>query len=347
MTRFESFEAEKRRHIVSEDCDPAIAQAVVRCLDSFKPNDSLSIGVRSRSIPTKIAKHLDPALADFARRNGVPMTGWSGLAELVLDHESMDFRIHMWGRKVIARAERKGNMHWSQATHTVDTLRYFAQFCCSFRSTRIPIQVAEQGKDGNFTYYDSEQRLRVRKNAYPKPLEVWFDQEGWCELCCCHTETEQFKRERIDAGDDINPDVPLYVPSLSTRFCADHASTAGRIYKRDVVRRKYWHALMRALIEARLSRGLYALDFEERRAVTYGLVFPQKSILPSVETILGYVMNPPVRLSETASRAHLLGLLSQAIAEAENTTCTSIDSDSKANVRPPAWALEISDTFSD
>jgi hypothetical protein len=207
--------------------------------------------------------------------------------------------------------------------------------------------VAEKGKDGKFTYHESEKRLRTRKNAYPKPLEVWFDQEGWCELCCCHTETELFKRERIDAGDDIKPDVPLYVPSLSTRFCADHASAAGRVYKRDVVRRKYWHALMRALIEARLSRGLYALDFEERRAVTYGLVFPQKSILPSVETILDYVMNPPVRLSETASRAHLLGLLSQAIAEAENTTCTSIDSDSKANVRPLAWALEISDTFSD
>nr|WP_315494232.1 hypothetical protein [uncultured Rhodoferax sp.] len=320
MTRFESFETEKRRHIVSEHCDPAIAQAVVRCIDSFKPNDSLSIGVRSRSIPTKIAKHLDPALADFARRNGVPMTGWNGLAELVLDHESMDFRIHMWGRKVIARAELNGNMHWSQATHTVDTLRYFAQFCCSFRSTRIPIQVAEKGKDGKFTYHDSEQRPRMRKDAYPKPMEVWFDQEGWCELCCRPTETEQFKRERIDAGDDIKPDVPLYVRSLSTRFCADHASIAGRSYKRDVVRRKYWHALMRALIEARLSQGLYPLDFEERRAVTYGLVFPQKSILPSVKAVHDYVANPPIRLGEAASRAHLLGLLKQAMAEAKDTS---------------------------
>jgi hypothetical protein len=73
--------------------------------------------------------------------------------------------------------------------------------------------------------------------------------------------------------------------------------------------------MMRALIEARLSLGLYALDFEERRAATYGLVFPQKSVLPSVKAIHDYVMNPPARLSEATSRADLLGLMRLAIAE--------------------------------
>jgi hypothetical protein len=320
MTRFKSFEAEKRRpNIVAEHCDPAIAQAVVVCLDAFKPNDSLSIGLRSRSIPAKIAQHLDPVLADFARRNEVPMTGWNGLSELVknCNRDLMDFRIHMWGRQVIARAGCKGYKHRDQAAHTIDTLRNFAGFCRSFRSTRMPIQIAEKVKDGKFEYHLSEQRIRVRTLAFAKPIEVWFDDAGWCELCCHHSETEQFKRERIEAGDDIKPDVPLYVPSLSPRFCADHASTAGQAYKRDVLRRPYWHTMMRALIEARLSLGLHALDFEERREATYGLVFPQKKVLPSVKAIHDFVMNPPGKLSKMALRADLLELIRLAIADAK------------------------------
>ncbi len=323
MTRFEAFDADRQRpNIVAEHCDPAIAQAVVVCLDAFKPSDSLSIGVRSRSIPVKIAKHLDPVLVDFAIRNEVPMTGWNGLSELVRDcnRDVMDFRIHMWGRQVIARAVCKGHKHRDQAAHTVDTLRNFAEFCRAFRSTRLPVQVAEKGKDGAFAYHLEEQRIRVRKHAYAKPIEPWFDEAGWCELCCNHTETEKFKREHIEAGDDIKPDVPLYVPSLSTRFCADHASTAGQAYKRDLLRRPYWHSMMRALIEARLSLGLYALDFEERRAATYELVFPQKSVLPSVKAIHDYVMNPPGKLRETTSRADLLELMRLAIADAKRAS---------------------------
>lgn len=229
----------------------------------------------------------------------------------------MDVKIQMWGREVIARAECNGNWHSDQAVHTVDTLRNFARFCRSFRPTRIPSQTAEKGKDGTFTYPDSEQRIRVRKDAYPKPIEIWFDEDGWCELCCRHTETEQFKRERIEAGDEIKPDVPLYVPSLSPRFCADHASTAGQAYKRDVLRRPYWHTMMRALIEARLFLGMHALDFEARREATYGLVFPQKRVLPSVKDIHDFVMNPPWKLNKLASRAYLLELIRQAIADAK------------------------------
>lgn len=320
MTRFASFETDRHHSsIVAEYCDPAIAQAVVVCLHSFKPNDSLSIGVRSRSIPTKIAKHLDPVLADFARRNEVPLTEWAGLSELVHDRESMDLKIHMWGRKIIVRADLHGHEQSNHAAHTIDTLRNFARFCLSFRSIRTPLQVAEE-KKGKLTYHESERRIRTRKDPYPKPLEFVFDEEGWCELCCSHSETEKFKRERIDAGDKIKPELPLFVPSLSTRHCGKHAVIAGKSYKRDVVRREYWHAMMRALIEARLAQGLDALDFEERRAVTYDLVFPQKSVLPSVKAIRDYVKNPPTRLGKTESRAHLLGLLRLAILEVKKAS---------------------------
>jgi hypothetical protein len=324
MTRFESFEADKRRiNIVTEHCDPDIAAAVVVCLDSLKPNDSLSIGVRSRSVPAKIAKHLDPVLADFAHRNEVPITGWIGLSELVLNsnRDSMDLTLHMWGRQVIARADRCGSKPWNHAAHTVDTLRNFVHFCRSFRPTRDPIQVYQNGINGKPDTYDIDaQRIRPHKDPYPRPIEFFFDEDGWCELCCSHTATEKFRLEKIAAGERIDPELPLYVPSLSSRFCADHASTEGKAYKRDVPRREYWHAMMRALIEARLAQGIYALDFKERRAVTYDLVFPQKSILPSVKAIHDYVKNSPIRLNDKESRAHLLELLRLTMVEVKKAS---------------------------
>lgn len=322
MIRFKSFEAERHpSKIVAEHCDPAIAHAVVVCLDSFKSTDSIaSTVVVSCSIPAKIAKHLDPVLTDFARRKEVPLTKWSGLSELVLDPESMDLNIHLWGRKIIDRAHLQGHEQSIRAAHTIDTLRNFARFCRSFRSIRTPFQIAEKSKDGKFLYHYSEQRPRPRKDPFPKPIEFFFDKEGWCELCCSHTQTELFRLEKIAEGDYIDSKLPLYVNSLSPRYCADHAPTEGHRYKRDLIRREYWHATMRALIEARLAMGLDALDFEELRASTYGLVFPQRSVLPSVKAICDYVKNLTIRLDKTESRVHLLELLRLAMAEVKKAS---------------------------
>lgn len=73
--------------------------------------------------------------------------------------------------------------------------------------------------------------------------------------------------------------------------------------------------MMRANIEVRLWLGLSAFDFEERRKVTYDLVFGRKSILPAVQAIHDFVKNSPTRLGEPKSRSHLRELWRMAIVE--------------------------------
>jgi hypothetical protein len=320
MNRFNYSEANKRRrNIVEKFCDPAIAQAVVVCLDLFKPSDSLTIGVRARSVPAKIAKYLHPVLCEYARRIEVPLTSGSGISKLVPDMVLMDGNIQTWGRQVIAQANRQGQKQSREACHTIDTLRNFFYFCRAFRTRRFPIQFAELNKVGKYLYSETEKRPGPLKGAYTEPLETYFDAEGWCHLCCRTSQTEQLKRERISAGDYVNPGLPLAMKEKSAQYCADHSpyrsASTGQYYKTDLKRRAHWHAVMRALIEVRRLLKLNALDFEQLRRQTWDLVFLPKIVLPSVQAIYDYVQKAAAWRDEAEMRQHLQNLLGQALLE--------------------------------
>lgn len=310
MTRINLVEAGKwRSAIIQEHCDPLVAIAVSTCLDSFKQHDSMTIGVSSRSIRSKIAKYLDLVFAEFAQQNAVALIESKSLSGLIGDQHAMEIMIHEWARRAIEQAELGSNQKVERVVGTVDTVRNFVRFCRIFQSVRIPIQVAQQAKDGSFTYYKCEQRIRERKSQYPKPVEVWFDEAGRCQLCCNFTQAEKFKIDRIKLGDKVDKNIPLYVRSLSPRYCANHASTEGDQYKRDLTRRGYWHAMMRAVVEVRSHRNLRALHLEELREITYEFVFPQKRIMPIVKKIYDYVKRPHLNVPMTEMRFELADLL--------------------------------------
>lgn len=318
-----------------EDCDPALAQAVVVCLKSFKLNDSLHSKWPSRSIPTKVAKHVDPVFREFAKRQGHLPTGWSDLSELMhLDQGHADWRLDMWWKAMFAEGDASDtgtpseelcqdldvayNRRYDQVASTIDTLRNFNLICHMYWPVRLPAK-AFNAESGVGLVYDGQRRRSKRALGSHDHLFWMLSHEPWCALCCNRTEKEQQKDKLIAQGKLTRNDEMVRQSELSESFCPAHLPKSP-LYRRDHERQWQFYAVMRLIIEVRLAMDLRALDPESLRSVAHALVMESPRVPKSVKAWTQFLLDlpEPAELSTPAMRTQLLAFHALIVHEAKS-----------------------------
>ncbi|MBC7618778.1 MAG: hypothetical protein H7293_07275 [Candidatus Saccharibacteria bacterium] len=305
------------------DCDSALAQAVVVCLKSFKLNDSLHSEWPSRSIPAKVAKHVNPAFREFAKRQVCLPNGWSDLSELMrLDLGQAAGHLDMWWKAIYAKRDDSDSSTPSEelcrdldtvynprhdgVASTIDTLRNFNFICHMYWPVRRPAK-AFNIESGVGVVYDG-QRRRSRRTLGPYDHLFWMlAHEPWCELCCSRSEKEQQKDKLIAQGKLTRNDEMVHQSELSESFCPAHLARS-LLYRRDHKRQLHLYAVMRLIIEIRLIMGLRALDPESLRSVAHALVMESIRVPKSVKIWTQFLLDLPksADLRTPTLRAQLL-----------------------------------------